>query len=143
MMQLEPKIFILLLGFFFSATGVAGLSGRYKRWYWNSRRMVYAYFPFGILFILAAVGQTYSDPGIGRCFYIAEIAVFAVAAWWALWPPRFIRPAWIRRIEACPKEVYETMVKSVKDGKEWHSKVETSDSLEKWIRTIEKNIPKK
>ncbi len=143
MLKLDMRIFLLILGFLFSATGIASITGKYKRWYWNSRWVAYAYLPFGILFVLAAVGESYTGQSLFQVFYALEIILFIIAAWWAIYPPRFIRPAWIRMIEEHPKEVYQAMSITVKKGFDWRSKVDDPEALEKWILSVEKNLQRK
>jgi hypothetical protein len=143
MFDLDTRSLLLLLGFFFIGAGVAGIAGKYKRWYWGSRRSIYAYVPFGFLFILVAIGQTMTDEAVSLTLRIAEFLVFGLAAWWVFKPPKFIRPAWIKMIEDHPKAIYEAMVAQVKEGKEWHSKVNDPELLEKWIKSIEKSLQKK
>jgi hypothetical protein len=143
MQFLDTRLILIILGLFFVGAGVAGLTGRWKRWYWTSKRMVYAYIPFGLLFFLAAAGTNIADQTLANVLRGVEFAVLAVAFWWIIRPPKAMRPAWIRMIEDYPPRVYEAMAAEVKGGKEWRSKVESIEALEKWIRSIEKSAPKK
>ena len=61
MPELDLNFFIVLLGLFFLGLGLAGILGPYKRWYWKSKRMVYAYAPVGILFFLSALEKSITD----------------------------------------------------------------------------------
>ena len=136
-------ILLLLLGICFLVAGVAGITGKWKRWYWTSRRMAFAYLPFGLLFLLAAVGQTITDSTITQVIQVIEFLVLAVAVWWIVRPPQFIIPAWIKMIESHPRSTYDAMAAAVKGKEEWHSKVESPQALEKWIQSIEKRSQSK
>jgi hypothetical protein len=138
---IDPKFLVVFLGFIFLAGGAAGISGRWKRWYFSSRRMAMAYFPAGILFLLEAVRQSVSD-GTPLSWVLkgAEILSMAVAIWWIMRPPKFIIPAWIQTIEAHPRAVYDYMAMAVKNKEEWRSKVETPEALEEWIALVERRL---
>jgi hypothetical protein len=142
-MVFDTQFLLFLLGICFLAAGAAGITGKWKRWYWNSRRMAFAYLPFGILFLLAAVEQTITDSTISTVMRVVEFLVLGVAVWWIIRPPQFVMPAWIKLIESHPKTTYDAMAAAVKAKEEWRSKVETAAALEKWMQTIERRSPKR
>lgn len=142
-MLFNTQFLLFFLGICFFAAGVAGISGKWKRWYWTSRRMAFAYLPFGILFLLAAVGQTITDSTLTLVMQVIEFLVMAITVWWIVRLPQFIIPAWIKMIEARPRTTYDAMAVSVKAKEEWRSKVETPEALEKWIQFIERRAQKK
>jgi hypothetical protein len=143
MLELDSRLFMVVLGLFFVSAGAAGISGKYKRWYWSSRRSVFAYIPVGLLFFLVALGQGLTDLLVTKILWGSEVLVFAIALWWLIRPPKPFQPAWIQKIEAHPKAVYEAMQQQVKAGKEWQSRVQDLQSLEKWIQSIEKDLQRK
>ena len=143
MPALESQVFMLILGLFFLAAGTAGITGRWKRWYWSSRRMVFIYFPVAILFFMVAGGQSVSDPAISNGLRVAEFIVMGIGIWWLARPPKFMIPAWIQKIEEQPRSVYEAMRAAVKKGEPWHERVNNPEALEQWIKSIQKNAPKK
>ncbi len=138
---IDSKFLVVLLGLVFLAGGALGISGRWKRWYWSSRRMAMAYFPAGLLFLLEAIRESIPD-GTPLSWVLkgAEILSLAVAIWWILRPPKFVIPPWIQVIESHPRAVYDFMVMSVKNKEEWRSKVETPEALEDWIAAVEKRL---
>ena len=137
----DAKFLVVILGFIFLATGAAGISGRWKRWYWNSRRMAFANFPAGILFLLEAIRQSLPDgTTISWVLKGAEILALAIVLWWVARPPKQIIPAWIQTVEEHPRAVYDFMSLAVKNKEEWHSKVATPEALEEWIKAVEKNL---
>ena len=142
-MVFDTQFLLFLMGICFLAAGVAGISGKWKRWYWNSRRMAFAYLPFGILFLLAAIEQTITDPTLKIGIRVIEFLVLAIAIWWIVRLPQAIIPGWIKMIEMRPRSTYDAMAASAKAKEEWHSKVETPEALEKWIQSIERRVSKK
>lgn len=142
-MVFDTQFILFLMGICFFAAGIAGISGKWKRWYWTSRRIAFAYLPFGLLFLLAAVGQTISDSTLTLVLQVIEFLVLAVAIWWIVRLPQFMIPNWIKMIEMRPRMTYDAMAASVKAHEEWHSKVETPQALERWIQSIEKRSQKK
>src|SRR5574342_511996 len=143
MLELDAPLFMIVLGLLFILAGAAGISGKYKRWYWRSRRVVYAYIPIGFLFFLVALGQGLKDPLLGKILWGGEILVFGIALWWLVRPPKRVQPAWIQKIEEHPRTVYEAMQQQVKAGKEWQSRVQDFQSLEKWIKSVERDLQRK
>ena len=142
MVDLTSQIFLSAMGAFFLLAAVLGIVGRWKRWYWTSKRLVYIYLPIGILFLVAAVSQFFTDKTYTTVFQAVEFVLLGVGIWWVARPPDFLKPAWIRTIEARPKAIYNAMARAVKQGEEWRSKVANQEALEKWIRAIEKRSPK-
>lgn len=142
MPELDSQYFLLLLGFFFIGAGIAGISGRYKRWYWTSKRLTFAYLPFGILFLLAVIERSITDATLRVVVRVSEFIFLGIAVWWLVRTPQFIIPSWIRQIESRPNAVYEAMAAAVKKGEKWQDRVNDPQSLEKWIRSVEKRLPK-
>jgi energy-coupling factor transporter transmembrane protein EcfT len=140
--NLDSPIFLVVLGVFFIFAAILGMSGRWKRWYWTSPRLVYLYLPIGILFLLATLGYWVKGGALSTVLQGAEFVMLGIAIWWVARPPDFLKPTWIRTIEAHPKAVYVAMAAAVKKGDEWHPKVQDPESLNQWIRTLEKKTPK-
>ena len=137
----DAKFLVVILGFIFLATGAAGISGRWKRWDWNSRRMAFANFPAGLLFLLEAIRESLPD-GTPLSWVLkgAELLALAVVVWWVVRPPKLIIPAWIRTVEAHPRAVYDYMAIEVKNKEEWRPRVETPEALDEWIAVVEKKL---
>lgn len=140
MLKLDSQAFMIVLGSVFLIIGIAGITGKYQNWYWQSRRAIYAYPPIGILFLLVALEQGIVDPAWKQILRISEIAVFGVVLWWVLYPPKFLQPEWVRRIEQHPVEVYYAMRNEVKQGVDWRSRIKDPSSLELWINSVEKKV---
>ena len=105
--------------------------------------MVFIYLPISILFFMVAGSQSVSDPNATSILRVAEFIVLAIGIWWLSRPPKFMIPAWIQKIEEQPRAVYEAMVAAVKKGEPWHERVNSPEALEQWIKSLQKNTPKK
>ncbi len=140
--SLDSPLFFAALGVFFLTASVFGITGKWKRWYWTSRKSVYLYLPIGVLFLLATLGFWVKTGILSTVLQGAEIALLGIAIWWVTSPPAFLKPAWIRTIESHPKSIYDAMAAAVKKGEEWHPKVQDPKSLDKWIRALEKRSSK-
>jgi hypothetical protein len=143
MLELNSRLFMVMLGLFFTCAGAAGIRGKYKRWYWSSKRTVFAYIPVGVLFFLVALGQGLTGALLPKILWGAEVLVFAIALWWLIQPPAWLQPDWIRQIEEHPKAVYDVMQQQVKAGTKWQTSVQDPQSLEKWIQSVEKGLQRK
>ena len=128
------------LGIIFILMGIMGMTGIYKRWYWSGPTRAYGYVPFGILAILVSFEKPIKT-FLGSNFWIL-IVLYALLLGLGLFvfakPPKFIKPAWIRRIETEPKRVYQAMVEEVTAKQDWRKKVATQEALESWIKEIQK-----
>jgi len=140
--KLDSPIFLAVLGVFFIFASVLGITGKWKRWYWTSRRLVYIYLPIGVLFLLATLGYWIKDGPLLTVLQASEFVLLGISIWLVIRPPEIFKPAWIRTIEAHPKSVYDAMAAAVKNGEKWHPMVEDPEALEKWIRKLEKRPPK-
>jgi len=138
MYGISLNLIMQIFGAFFIAMGVAGLLSIYKNWYWQSRQSIYGYIPFGLIFIVSSF-ETQIRQQLGPNGWLVIVIysiLFAIGVWGFARPPQFIRPGWIRQIEAQPKNVYDTMVKEVKAGVNWRQNVASPEALAEWIRTI-------
>ncbi|MCL4560725.1 MAG: hypothetical protein M1281_08940 [Chloroflexi bacterium] len=141
------NIIFQIAGIFFIASGLAGHIGLWKGWYWLSRHLIYGYIPFGVLLILASFDAQFhlllpaADDWVPTAIY-SVLFVLGVGA--TIWPPQWLKPAWIREIEAQPRYVYRTMVHQINAGVKWRDKVNKPRGLETWMREIHRqHSPKK
>ena len=128
------------LGIVFIILGVSGMTGVYKRWYWAGSTRAYGYVPFGLLAILVSFEKSLKGT-LGSYFWILIVSytlLLGLGFFLFAKPPKFIKPAWILRIEKEPKRIYEAMAKEVKGKADWRKKVETPEALEAWIKEINK-----
>lgn len=128
------------IGIVFIILGILGMIGFYKRWYWSGSTRAYGYVPFGLLAILVSFEKPIKE-FLGSNFWILIVGytlLLGLGFFVFARPPKFLKPAWIQRIEEEPKRVYEAMAKEVKGKADWRKKVETPEALEAWIKEIHK-----
>ena len=136
MSGLSLNLMLQLFGALFILMGLAGHLGIYKGWYWNSPNRIYGYVPIGLVFIIssfeaeirAKLGQ------LGWLVVALYVVLFGLALWGFVKAPKFIKPGWVRLIEAAPKRVYAVMVQDVKSGINWRERVATPEALAQWIK---------
>ncbi|MGC8787649.1 MAG: hypothetical protein ACP5Q1_09530 [Anaerolineae bacterium] len=138
MFGLDTQFIIRIFGVTFAALGLAARLGLWKNWYWRSRGTVYGYIPLGLLFVL----YSFNALAVARLgsYYVLYQGLFALliacGLWWTVQPPAFIKPAWVRWIEAYPKDVYQMIEKAVESGADWEANVATPEKLEQWIKSL-------
>ncbi len=138
MLRWDPQTLMILFGVVFMAIGVAARLGQWKTWYWRTRGSVYGYMPLGLLFILYAFNERGLER-LGRYYVLYQglmVLFIAVGVWWSLRPPEFVKPTWVRWVEAYPKNVYQAMQKAVEDGQEWEPHMASREDLEAWVKTL-------
>ena len=138
MLRWDPQILSTLFGVAFIAIGLAARLGLWKKWYWRTRGSVYSYVPLGALFILFTFsGQAAERLGPYHILYQGLMGLLVVlGAWWSLRPPEFVKPTWVRWVEAYPKNVYQAMLKAVEDGEVWEPHVASREDLEAWVKSL-------
>lgn len=144
MANIDTNWLLRLLGAFFILAGLAGLSGRWKNWYWRSQKTIYGYVPLGVLFILTSF-ETQLLQWLGKAtwaIWVIYSLLLALGMWAFIRPPKFLKPAWTHPIEEQPPWVYKAMSSEVKAGKEWRPRVETPHAIEDWIKEIKRHRPK-
>lgn len=138
MFGLDAQLLLRLFGITFIALGLAARLGVWKNWYWRSRGTVYGYIPLGLLFIV----YSFNALAVARLgsYYILYQGLFVLLIVWGLWwtvhPPIFIKPIWVRWVEAYPKEVFDTIVKAVEQGEKWEAHVVSPEKLELWVKSL-------
>jgi hypothetical protein len=141
MLGLNTQVFILVFGVTFVALGLAAWSGLWKNWYWRSRGTVYGYVPLGLLFVLYA-GNPWAQgrPGPYYRLYQGLFVLLALCGvWWSLRPPAFVKPAWVRWLEAYPADVRQLATKAVEQGAAWEPHVASQDKLDAWVKSLRKD----
>ena len=127
-----------LFGGTFVIAGVIARLGLWKGWYWRSRGAAYGYMPLGLLFVAYSL-STQAREMLGGSYLLFELfmlALVAVGVWWSMRPPEFVKPAWVRRVEAYPPADREAMAQAVDDGADWESQVVSEEALEAWVVSL-------
>nr|MBC7243816.1 hypothetical protein [Chloroflexota bacterium] len=138
MLGIDPQFLLRFFGVVFTALGVAARLGLWKNWYWRSRGTAYGYIPLGLLFLVYSFHSTV-EARLGS-YYILYQGLFVLlilcGLWWTVQPPSFIKPAWVRWVEAYPKEIYDAMMKAVEQGEKWEPHVASPEKLENWVKSL-------
>lgn len=145
MTSFDPTLLLQIFGVFFIAAGIAAMLGRWKSWYWRSQRMLFGYLPAGALFLLVSFEKELSQ-GAAMNIWILRggyILLLALSAWGFIRPPAWLKPAWIRTIEAQPHSIYAAMLREVKANGPWREHVKTPEALEKWITLLQRQVKNK
>jgi hypothetical protein len=140
-LSIDSQLVLRFLGVFSIVVGLVGLSGKWKRWYWRSQRnTVYGYPLLGFACILGSFEKEVQAALGGREWLV--IVIYAILLGGALlvsyFPPKFLKPRWVKRVEQEPHWVYEKMVKEVMSDQPWGQKAKNMAALEKWIKEIKK-----
>jgi len=74
--------------------------------------------------------------------YLVGYAILVVIGiWWVLRTPAFVKPDWVRWIEAYPEKTCKAMQKDALGDPEWEMHVTSPESVEAWARSLEKGKP--
>jgi hypothetical protein len=144
MNNLDANWLLRLMGVFFILAGLAGITGRWKGWYWRSQKTAYGYIPLGALFVMTSF-ELQMLQWVGKATWVIwaiYALIFAIGMWAFIRPPKFLKPEWIRTIEAQPPWIYKAMASQVKAGKDWRQRVENPQAIEDWIKEIKRQRPK-
>ena len=125
-------------GVIFLGLGLAARAGLWKKWYWGSKGAVYGYLPMGLVFVLYALdSQAVARMGPYHIAYQALMVLLGLCAlWWTLRPPAFVKPTWVRWVEAYPQNLYDAMAKAVKRGDAWEAHVTSAESIDGWVKSL-------
>jgi hypothetical protein len=100
----DTQLLLQAFGFIFIGIGVVARLGMWKQWYWRSKTSVYGYIPLGLIFLLVSYHDLAQERlGLNFWIYQAGYAVpILLAVWWVARTPAFVKPNWVRWIEAYP-----------------------------------------
>ena len=145
MPSLDTNLLLMAFAAVFIAMSLLALIGKWKKWYWQSPGRVYPYLPLGILFLLVIFDDQLREIFSGNEWIVTAIyAVFmAMVIWFAIAPPRAIKPKWVRIIEENPSQVYQELARQAASGEEWREHVRDEQSLRKWVEQARRKAPKK
>lgn len=145
MPSLNTTLLLVAFSTVFIGMSLLARTGKWKNWYWRSPRRVYPYLPLGLLFLLA----TFDDQL--RAFFApnewlvtAIYALFmALVIWFAIAPPRVLKPNWVRIIEEHPPQVYQELARQAVQSEEWREHVRDEASLRLWVEQARSMTAKK
>jgi hypothetical protein len=118
--------------------GVATRLGVWKDWYWHAHGTVYGYAPLGLLFLLYSFdAEAAAQLGRYRVLYQATYwLLVACGLWWSLRPPAWVKPNWVRWVEACPENTRRAMLKAVDRKEEWKPHVSSEEQVHAWALAL-------
>ncbi len=145
MFGIDPSDLIIIIGVGFILLGIAARMGYWKKWYWGTRGGAYAYLPAGLVFILYTY-DGYFKESLGSYYFLYWVAIILLVGcciWWAIRPPAFIKPDWVRWIEKHPRQVKNAMAAEVEAGKAWEDYIISEDAVDQWAKSLKGKPPKK
>jgi len=144
MLNVDQSQIIRLLGLGFILAGLVARLGTWKKWYWKTPKAIYGYIPLGLLFILFSFNELAEEQLGSRYFlYLIGFAVLGVCVvWFSQRPMDFLKPKWVRWVEAHPKRIRNLMVDQVDDGEEWEHHLESEESVNAWARSLKGKPPR-
>lgn len=141
----NPKLITSLLGLAFIGIGLMIKFGLWKKYFWRTRGGMYGYIPLGLLFILYSFQEEATQLlGSRYWMYLAGFGVLiAIAVWWSLRPPGFLKPAWVHWVESYPKHVIDRMRKEAESDPEWVRHTSSQESIDRWAKELTRINPQK
>ena len=105
---------------------------------------IYSYIPIGLIFLLVSFqDQAKEQLGTNYWIYQAGYAIpVAVAIWWVARTPAFVKPDWVKWIEASPPNIYQAMQADALADPEWERHVTSQKEVEAWAKSLERRKPK-
>jgi hypothetical protein len=140
----DTQLLLQAFGIIFIGLGVVVRLGTWKKWYWRSKTTIYSYIPIGLIFLLVSV-QDLAKEQLGTNYWIYQACYaipVALAIWWVARTPAFIKPAWVRWIEAYPPKIYQAMQEDALADAEWERHVTSQKEVEIWAKSLERRKPK-
>src|SRR5512138_2239781 len=134
MLDIDPTLLLQAFGLIFLGVGMAARLGVWKKWYWRTKGSMYGYIPLGLMFLLYSFYEPVKER-LGTTFWMFQslfLVLIAIGAWLSLRPPAFIKPTWVRWVEAHPRDVRQAMERAAKDDPDWEQHVTSPEAVESW-----------
>lgn len=138
MFEFDQAHIVRLLGLAFIGAGLAARVGTWKKWYWKSRKSPYGYVPLGLLFILFSYNDLAEERfGNYHFLFLIAFALLAICVvWFSQRPMAFLKPRWVRWLEAYPPSILQLMEQQVDQGDEWESHIVSEAAVQAWARSL-------
>lgn len=140
----DTQLMLQAFGVIFIGLGVVVRLGTWKKWYWRSRTTIYSYIPLGLIFIMVSFNDLAKER-LGANFWIYQ-ACYAIPVllgiWWVARTPAFVKPDWVKWIEAYPQKIYQAMQEDALADPEWERHVTSQKEVEIWAKSLERRRPK-
>jgi hypothetical protein len=144
MFDIDPTLLLQAFGLIFLGVGMAARLGVWKKWYWRTKGSMYGYMPLGLMFLLYSFYEPVKER-LGTSFWMFQslfLVLIAIGAWLSLRPPAFIKPTWVRWVEAHPKDVRQAMERAATDDPTWEQHVTSPEAVDAWARTLKFKNPR-
>ena len=136
----NTQYLLVAFGFIFFALGVLIRFGTWKKWYWRTKGSAYSYLPIGVIFLLYSYNdKAQAAMGVNFWIYYVFYAIpVIVGIWWVVRTPTFVKPVWVRWVEAYPKETYFAMEQAALDDTNWDRHITSKEDVEAWVKSIDR-----
>jgi len=144
MLSFDQNQIIRLLGLGFILAGLVARIGTWKKWYWKTPKAVYGYIPLGLLFILFSFNDLAGTRLNSRYYlYLVGFGILGICVvWFSQRPMPFLKPKWVRWVEAHPKRIRNLMAQQVEDEEEWEHHLESQDAVDAWAKSLKGKPPR-
>ena len=133
----NPNLITGVLGLVFIAIGLMIKLGLWKKYFWRTRGGMYGYMPLGMLFILYSYQEEAQLLGSRYWMYLAAFGILiAIAVWWSVRPPAFLKPEWVLWVEAHPRHVIDRMRKDAENDPDWVRHTTSQETIDQWAKEL-------
>ena len=143
-LNFDTPSLLRILGLIFIGIGIVARLGFWKKWYWRFGGMVYSYIPIGVVFLLNGLNDL-AKASLGTFFWIFEICYaipVLMAIWWMSRPPDFVKPDWVRWVQAYPEKTHQAMQKAAQEDPRWERHVTSQQEVAAWAKSLGKGKTK-
>jgi hypothetical protein len=144
-LNLNLNYLISIMGGIFVLLGIFIRLGHMKQVYWKSPRSMVGYIPLGFVFALAGFYEPASKAA--PTMFYAYLGLFAIVVgltlYFAIRPPKFIKPAWVLWVEKHPHAVQKAMAADTENNENWKQNVTSEAAVNSWAKQLGRKLPKK
>ncbi len=138
----------LAIGIGFFLVGLSMIFRSDKFWWWTEStatvptNIVFAAFPAALLFFLLAYifyfQSSLSTEVKDNLTFFVGIPLFIIAMILSIWQPRWLKPKWLRWLEANHGSIIQLLREEAREEEwsVWQEKVETQEGLEAWVAEV-------
>jgi len=140
----DPTLLLQAFGFIFLSLGVAARLGLWKKWYWRTKGAVYGYIPLGLLFLVYSFNDLAKER-LGPYLWVYQVSIgilIILGVWLSFRPPEFVKPAWVRWVEAQPTQVLKAMEQDALDDPNWERHIISPEAVDLWANSLKLKKPK-
>lgn len=138
MPRLDADLTLTILGIGLMIFGLYVHFGKWKNWYWKTQWGTYGYVPLGLMLV---VESNYKRviPDAPRYVSVAILIILAALVIYLKFKtPEWVKPNWVRWLEAQPKQVRQAMQKNALSDKNWSRHTTSLEAVELWAKELRK-----